>query len=79
MHVCVCVYVCVSVAQVSLMQSLEGDQLVLPMSTASKLVLSNAQFAQQFVAAGGLTAGCVQRLLRETNSPALLVDTLLVR
>jgi hypothetical protein len=32
----------------------------------------------QFVAAGGLGANLVQRLLRESGPPALLIDVLLV-
>jgi hypothetical protein len=46
---------------------------------ASRLVLSSAAFAQQWVTAGGLAPACVQRLLADNNPSALLVDTLLVR
>ncbi len=65
--------------QVSLVSDvLEGEQLVLPVSAASRLVLSSAAFAQQWVAAGGLAPACLQKLLRDTHPPTLLVDALLV-
>ena len=35
------------------MDALEADELLLPVNLASRLVLSNTAFAQQFIAAGG--------------------------
>lgn len=55
-----------------------GHELCLPVSLISRLVLSSTAFAQQFVMAGGLAPGCVQRLMSNTNPSSVLVDVLLV-
>jgi fused-like protein len=60
------------------MDALTGDELLLPVNLVSRLVLSSASFAQQFVDAGGLAPGVIQRLLAEGNPPTVLVDVLLV-
>lgn len=44
----------------------------------SRLVLTSPQFAQQFIAGGGLSAGAVASLLSPTNPPLVIVDTLLI-
>lgn len=64
-----------------LLDSLLGpaaEDLPLPVSLISRLVLSSTAFAQQFVQAGGLSPGIIQRLLSDANPPAVLVDILLV-
>ena len=58
---------------------LEGDMALLPVNLLSRLVLSSTSFAQQFITAGGLAPGLMQRLLRDTNPTPLLIDVLLVR
>ena len=55
-----------------------AHELCLPVSLVSRLVLSSTAFAQQFVMAGGLAPGCVQRLMNDSNPCNVLVDVLLV-
>ncbi|KAG2493565.1 hypothetical protein HYH03_008379, partial [Edaphochlamys debaryana] len=61
------------------LDSLEpGEELLLPANLASRLVLSNTVFAQQFIAAGGLAPSTMARCLAEPCPPAVLVDVLLI-
>ncbi|GAX79537.1 hypothetical protein CEUSTIGMA_g6978.t1 [Chlamydomonas eustigma] len=63
---------------VSALESLSGDQLLLPVNLASRLVLSSTAFAQQFVQCGGLAPSCVQQLLDDSLPASVLIDVLLV-
>eukprot|EP00955_Chlamydomonas_euryale_P021444 226898-Chlamydomonas_euryale.AAC.5 len=56
----------------------QDDSLLPPVNLVSRLVLSSTAFATQFVTAGGLAPAVMQRLLQDTNPPAVLVDVLLV-
>ncbi|KAG2425226.1 hypothetical protein HYH02_015053 [Chlamydomonas schloesseri] len=52
------------------MDSLEGEELLLPVNLASRLVLSNTAFAQQFIAAGGLAPSTMSRCLADVPAGA---------
>ncbi|KAG2431488.1 hypothetical protein HXX76_009502 [Chlamydomonas incerta] len=52
------------------MDSLEGEELLLPVNLASRLVLSNTAFAQQFIAAGGLAPSTMARCLVDAAAAA---------
>ncbi|KAG2431486.1 hypothetical protein HXX76_009500 [Chlamydomonas incerta] len=47
------------------MDSLEGEELLLPVKLASRLELSNTAFARQFIAAGGLAPSTMARCLAD--------------
>ncbi|GIM09257.1 hypothetical protein Vretimale_13139, partial [Volvox reticuliferus] len=63
---------------VRVLDSLEGEELLLPVNLASRLVLSNTVFAQQFIAAGGLAQSTMARCLAESSPSPVLVDVLLI-
>ncbi|GLC39018.1 hypothetical protein PLESTM_000827500 [Pleodorina starrii] len=63
---------------VRVLDCLEGEELLLPVNLASRLVLSQAVFAQQFIAAGGLAPSTMARCLGESSPSAVLVDVLLI-
>ncbi|GFR42822.1 hypothetical protein Agub_g3779, partial [Astrephomene gubernaculifera] len=63
---------------VRVLDSLESEELLLPVNLASRLVLSNTAFAQQFIAAGGLAPATLSRCLSESSPPPVLVDVLLI-
>ncbi|GLI63648.1 hypothetical protein VaNZ11_006646 [Volvox africanus] len=63
---------------VRVLDSLEGEELLLPVNLASRLVLSNTVFAQQFIAAGGLAQSTMARSLAESSPSPVLVDVLLI-
>ncbi|MEW5307613.1 MAG: hypothetical protein WDW36_009992 [Sanguina aurantia] len=63
---------------VGCLEVLEGEELLLPLNTLSRLLLSSTAFAQQFLQAGGLHESSIQRLMVSSLPAPVLVDTLLV-
>ena len=72
-----CLRVIIS-AQDAFQGKASSQQLESPARLLSRLVLGQPGFGNQFVEAGGLRDGILQRLLARSNPARLLVETLLM-